>query len=119
MYTYKAKLSRVIDGDTAIFIVYLTRPIDYGFYLYEDTPTKTMNLTFRLLSIDCPERRYDYPGWLAAKEHLIYLLGDGEVTLESLKAPGSFQRWLCTIWKDGININQKMIEDGHAVEYKK
>lgn len=116
-YTYPAQLVKITDGDSAAFKVFLAKVIDYGFYLEEESNEKAMTLKFRLLGIDSPEKNVDYEGWLAAKEHLTELLGDGEVILETLKDPGSFGRWLCTIYKDGVNINNKMVEDGFARVY--
>lgn len=115
-YRYKAQVLRVVDGDSLHMKVFLTQSVDYGFRLIEDTPEKTMKLPFRLAGIDCPEKKDDYPAWLVAKDHLTYLLGDGDVEIETHKDPGNFGRWLCVIYKNGINVNEQMVKDGHAVE---
>jgi micrococcal nuclease len=104
MYTYKAKVVRVVDGDT----VYLE--VDLGFHI-------KVTESFRLLEINAPElRTADGP---PAREHLSALLDSKELTISTQKAD-SFGRWLCEIvLPDGTNVNQKMISDGFAVPYKK
>lgn len=106
MYTYKAIVIRVVDGDTVDFNV------DLGFRTY-------MTLRFRLLDIDAPEKHRGQEGWQESKEHLEMLLDDDLVILQTQKDPDNFGRWLCTIYKNEVNINQQMIDDGFAVKYAK
>lgn len=102
MYTYKATVLRVVDGDTVDF------KVDLGFYT-------TMALRFRLLWIDTPERGQS--GWKEATEHLKSLLANKEVTIQTMKADG-FGRWLCDVYlEDGSHVNQIMVDDGHAKPY--
>ena len=43
----------------------------------------------------------------------------GNITLKTQKdAEGKFGRILGELWYGDVNINQKMIEEHHAVEYK-
>jgi len=86
-YEYRAKLRRVVDGDT----VDLT--VDCGFYM-------TMALRFRLLGVDTPELRdSDEELREAAKraklavEKMLDLAGDWPLRVETHKAD-SFGRWL-------------------------
>jgi len=110
MYTYKAKLDRVVDGDT------IDANIDLGFDI-------TIHKRIRLTGIDTPESRTrdleEKKRGLAAKARLIELLEDGDFILESREV-GKFGRVLGTIHVVGdssVNINDKLVEEGHAVEY--
>ena len=107
MYTYKAKLDRVIDGDT------VDANINLGFDI-------TIHKRIRLTGIDTPESRTrdleEKKRGLAAKNRLIELLGNGEFILESREV-GKFGRVLGTIHVGQVNINDQLVEEGHAVEY--
>ena len=110
MYTYKAKLDRVIDGDT------IDANIDLGFDI-------TIHKRIRLTGIDTPESRTrdleEKARGLASKARLIELLGDGNFILESREV-GKFGRVLGTIYtiaEESININDTLVEEGYAVEY--
>ena len=107
MYTYKAKLDRVVDGDT------VDANIDLGFDI-------TIHKRIRLAGIDTPESRTrdleEKARGLAAKDKLIELLGDGEFVLES-KEVGKYGRVLGTLYIENININQTLVDEGFAVEY--
>tara|TARA_Y100000593_G_scaffold27112_1_gene54028 strand:- start:428 stop:823 length:396 start_codon:yes stop_codon:yes gene_type:complete len=107
MYTYKAKLDRVVDGDT------IDANINLGFDI-------TIHKRIRLTGIDTPESRTrdleEKKRGLAAKNRLIELLGNGEFILESREV-GKFGRVLGTIHVGQTNINDQLVEEGHAVEY--
>ena len=110
MYTYKAKLDRVIDGDT------INANIDLGFDI-------TIHKRIRLTGIDTPESRTrdleEKARGLASKARLVELLGEGNFILESREV-GKFGRVLGTIYtvaEDSININDTLVEEGYAVEY--
>ena len=74
MYTYKAKLDRVVDGDT------VDANIDLGFDI-------SIHKRIRLAGIDTPETRTkdkeEKTKGLASKSRLIELLKDGSFILES------------------------------------
>ena len=107
MYTYKAKLDRVIDGDT------VDANIDLGFDI-------TIHKRIRLAGIDTPESRTrdleEKARGLASKAKLVELLGDGDFTLES-KEVGKYGRVLGTLIVDDVNINDTLVKEGFAVEY--
>ena len=107
MYTYKAKLDRVVDGDT------IDAKIDLGFDI-------TIHKRIRLAGIDSPESRTrdleEKARGLAAKDRLINLLKDGEFVLES-KEVGKYGRVLGVLLIDDLNINKTLVEEGYAVEY--
>jgi len=107
MYTYKAKLDRVVDGDT------VDAHIDLGFDI-------TIHKRIRLAGIDSPESRTrdleEKARGLASKDKLTELLGDGNFVLES-KEVGKYGRVLGTLIVEDININDTLVEEGFAVEY--
>ena len=113
MYTYKAKCTRVVDGDT------IDANIDLGFDI-------TIKKRIRLAGINAPESRTrdleEKKLGLAAKDRLIELLDKGSLQVES-KEVGKYGRVLgtLTIYPDNldlpININETLVTEGHAVEY--
>ena len=113
MYTYKAKLDRVIDGDT------IDVNIDLGFDI-------TVHKRVRLGGIDTPESRTrdleEKKRGLAAKYRLTEILDKGSLVVES-KEVGKYGRVLgvLTIYPDNldlpINVNETLVSEGHAVEY--
>ncbi len=115
MYVYKAKLDRVVDGDT------LDAIIDLGFDI-------TVHKRIRLAGINTPESRTrdleEKKRGLAAKEALLTLLTKTNqhdyFVVESEKV-GKFGRVLgrLHIEIDDVEccINDRLISDGHAVEY--
>ena len=107
MYTYKAKLDRVVDGDT------VDANIDLGFDI-------SIHKRIRLAGIDTPETRTrdkeEKTKGLASKSRLIELLKKGSFILESNEV-GKYGRVLGTLHIDDININETLVEEGFAVEY--
>ena len=108
MYEYNVKITKVVDGDT------VDVDIDLGFGM---TYKKQR---VRLMGIDTPESRTrDLVEKLfgkASKKHLKDLLCDGQVSLVS-HDKGKFGRILGELYVNGESINQKMIDDHHAVDY--
>lgn len=113
MYTYKAKLMRVVDGDT------VDAEIDLGFGVF-------MKQRIRLYGIDTPESRTrdleEKERGLAAKARLSELLGKEFIVETILNKRGKFGRILGTLHvtqEDGtkMNINQQLVTEGHAKEY--
>ena len=107
MYTYKAKLDRVVDGDT------VDANIDLGFDI-------SIHKRIRLAGIDTPETRTrdkeEKTKGLASKSRLIELLKDGSFILESNEVC-KYGRVLGTLHINDININETLVEEGFAVEY--
>lgn len=103
-YQFKAKVVRVVDGDTVIMLV------DQGLRLFQE-------LSLRMEGINAPER--NAAGGTAATEHLRSLLPVGkQCVIETHKNPtDKYGRWLATIYVEGQNVNLVMVEDGHAVPY--
>ena len=113
MYTYKAKLIRIVDGDT------IDAEIDLGF----DTIVRKR---IRLFGINTPETKTkdmnEKAKGLAAKQRLTELL-NGEFVVETiLNKRGKYGRVLGVVYnqvedKTRLNINEALVDEGHAVKY--
>ena len=110
MFEYKCKLVRVIDGDTVDI------DIDLGFGVW------LRKQRIRMYGIDTPESRTrdleEKKYGLAAKEFLQKWTGAGELTIKTHKdAKGKYGRILGEIYSFDTNVNDKMVEEYHAVGY--
>ena len=109
MYHYKAKLVRVIDGDT------IELDIDLGFSI-------TIRQTVRLSDINTPELRSKDPvekiNAQRAKSRLSELLNSNPIMIKTEKdSREKFGRILGEIFIGDTSINQQMINEGLAVSY--
>ena len=109
MYEYRCKVVRVVDGDT----VDVDIDLGFGVWLRDER--------VRLYGIDTPESRtrdkIEKIYGLAAKDYLKKAIGK-ECTLRTKKdGKGKFGRILGSFIVDGVDINQKMIEENMAVAY--
>lgn len=134
-YVYKAQVDRIYDGDT------VTLSFDLGLRVW------TKGVSCRLYGIDTPEiRGTERPQGVMARDHLGKLCQRHAVNLydrsgrltDSLPPTlmartrkkksgdddsGKYGRWLVTLigwdWDRGVpvNLNELMVEDGHAVSY--
>ena len=111
MYEYRCKVVRIIDGDT----VDVDIDLGFGVWLHKER--------VRLYGIDTPESRTrdleEKKYGLAAKDFLTGMLDDDQIILKTHKdKTGKFGRILGELWYAGKhNINQKMIDEHHAVAY--
>jgi len=112
MYEYKATVKRIIDGDSLIL------DIDLGFYMF-------MNETkIRLYGLDTPEMTSEDPllrlQAIMATRYLFDNLKVGDkVTIKTvLDKREKYGRLLATIiTKEGLNINEGLIQNKLAVSY--
>lgn len=105
MYEYAATVLRIVDGDT----VHLE--VDLGL-------DQARKLSVRLYGINAPEM--GTAEGRAAREHLTFLLlsGGPAVTVRTYKdRTEKYGRYLGTLLKAGVDVNHRMVEDGHAVVY--
>lgn len=109
LYYYDATVLRVVDGDT------IDLSCDLGFRVGKRD-------RFRLYGINAPER--GQTGWAEANAALQAMLPVGErVTIRTYhpttRDPADkYGRWLATVLTgDGLDVNQAMVDQGHAVEY--
>ena len=110
MFEYKCKVTNIVDGDT------VDVDIDLGFGVW------LRDQRIRLYGIDTPESRTSDPFeklyGKAATEFLKKWLDGGDVTIKTHKDErGKFGRILGELWVFDTNVNKKMIEEHHAVEY--
>ena len=113
MYQYKVSVVKVVDGDT------LDVDIDLGFGM------SYKKQRVRMMGIDTPESRtrdkVEKLFGKASKKHLKKLLESAESISLISHDKGKFGRILGEIYIHNddaeVNVNQKMIDDCHAVPY--
>ena len=111
MNEYKAKVVKVVDGDT------MDVDIDLGFSII------LAKQRIRLFGIDTPESRTrdkeeKFYGKLAGQFLKDRCKKGSYITLRTyLDKKGKFGRILGEIVVDGVNLNQQMIKEHLAVEY--
>ena len=115
MYEYRAKINKVVDGDT------VDVDIELGFDIV------LTGQRVRIMGIDTPESRTSDPVekvfGLAAKNRLKELLGPTAVLKTQIEkdgddAKGKFGRILGDfVAPDGRMVTEIMIEEGHCVPY--
>ena len=106
MYNYTAYIKEVYDGDTVKAIV------DLGFLHYQE-------MTLELYGIDTSEFGGDERNkGIEARDVLRDLILNKEVEIYTFKdKQGKFGRYLATVVMDGLDINQWLVQNGHAQEY--
>ena len=107
MYNYKAKIIGVYDGDT------VTAMVDLGFLHFQE-------MKLRLYRIDTPELRGpEREQGIIVRDILREMILNKEVTIRSYKdKQGKYGRYLANIiTEDGLEVNQWLVDNGHAKEY--
>lgn len=137
-FTYSARCTRVIDGDTIEVVLVKHETIDWGFKI-KTTHGFEHTLRVRLEGINTPEtrgRKAKTEGvagraatayaisWFkencqvdADGAYLIWLRShDGKAL-----APGKYHgRWIAEVWprdREGKSLNEALLDTGHAVVY--
>ena len=103
MYTYKFKVTKVVDGDTVYGIA------DLGFNI-------SVDLKLRLARIDAPEiRGKERPQGLLAKSEVEDLLKSlpNDITITTT-GKGKYGRWIAEIYINGVNLSDHLVENGLA-----
>lgn len=111
MYKYKAKIDRVVDGDTMDIV------IDLGFKV-------TTHQRIRLQGIDTPETysvkkdSEEYKKGMKAKNFVLKRVeeNNSEAIIETEKDTGKYGRYIATVWlaDNSISLNQELIDKGYA-----
>jgi micrococcal nuclease len=112
-YIRRARISRVVDGDTVDLM------IDLGYEVWK-------HQRVRLDSMNAPEKRgSERSAGIAATHHLMEILDiatvsspDNTIIVESrqTRSKDKYGRYVVTLYDhDGRNLNQQMVKDGHAV----
>ena len=110
MYTYRATITNVYDGDT------ITADLDLGFYSH------MKKVKLRLWGLNAPEVRGESrAAGLAARDWLRERVKGADIIVVTFKdKQGKYGRWLATLIDnanpEGPTINEEMIAAGHAVE---
>jgi len=102
--TYHARVERVVDGDTLDLVV------ASGF-------RHVLRDRFRLQGIDAWETRGDErERGLAAKAALVELIEGKRIVIDTHgDRRGKYGRWIATVWIGQTNVNNWLVEQGHAV----
>ena len=106
-WKYSGHVIKIYDGDT------ITRClVNLGLGDYH-------MINVRLAGIDTPELRGDERDeGLVSKERLVELIDGKDIIVETDKdKKGGFGRYLGTIWLNGKNINQQLLDEGLAQPY--
>ena len=102
LYTYNAKVTKIVDGDTVDVLV------DLGFEVYK-------KVRCRLAGINAPEM--STAEGKVSKEFLVAVLPlNTDVVIISRKYD-KYGRSVATIFVDDKNMNQLMLDTNHAVVY--
>jgi micrococcal nuclease len=112
MYQYKAKVERIVDGDTIDIIV------DLGFKI-------TTYQRIRMARINTPETfnvkkdTAEFQKGEAAKQYVELRLAanNNEIKLETEKVTEKYGRYIGTIWlaDSSVSLNDELVEKGFAV----
>lgn len=104
MYNYNAKITRVVDGDTAYALV------DLGFNV-------SISADLRFYGINAPEvHGATKDAGLKSKARLQELIEGKDVTIDSKKLD-KYGRTVAIVYLNGVNINDQMVKEGFAVPY--
>jgi len=112
MFEYKAKVVRVIDGDTIEVL------IDLGFYLTIREKVRLAGINAYEIKLGKTTTAEDKSKGLEAKTFLENMLTDKEVTLQTIKIRGKYGRFIANMFlnDNGININDLLIQKGYAIK---
>lgn len=110
MYEYRAKLIKVIDGDT------VDLDVDLGFDVHINP------MRFRLTGINAPEKNSKNPDERAAAHvsaaALEGFIKDTPLVVKTAKdSQEKYGRYLANIWVGPLCINAEMVRLGHATAY--
>jgi len=105
LYTYRAHVSKVYDGDT------ITVTIELGF----NAALKGEKL--RLFGINAPEVRGDSkPEGIKSRDWLRNRILNKDIVIKTIKdKKGKYGRYLAVIYLGDVNINDELVSNGFAV----
>lgn len=117
MYTYRAKVEKVVDGDTLDLLV------DLGFHIHH-------NIRVRLLGVDCPETRkasdFEKSKGLEAKEftkqYVEKAMTDYGYVIVSTESTDKYGRWLSYVSspeEGAISLTESLVINNHTKDYMK
>jgi micrococcal nuclease len=102
LYTYRAKVVSVYDGDT------IRVDLDLGFGI------KLENQSIRLYGINAPEVRGESrEEGIVTRDRLRGIILDKYIIIKTHKdSKGKYGRWIGTVFADDSNINELLVEEG-------
>ena len=110
-YCYKAKIDRVVDGDT----VYAFINVGFNISIYEK---------IRIAKIDTPEiygvkkDTQEYEDGMRAKDRLVELIEGKDVIVRTeLDKKGKYGRYIAEIFVDGSSVGDILLSEGLARIY--
>ena len=103
IYTYRAKIIGVYDGDT------VTALVDLGFGI-------TNKIKVRLKGINTPELRgVERAQGIISRDFLREKILNKDIVIETFKdKKGKYGRYIGTLWINDENINELLVEQGLA-----
>lgn len=106
-YRYYCQVEKIYDGDTVT-----TALIDIGF-------GQEFKTTLRLAAINTPELRgSSKQAGIVSRDRLIELILGKRVIIETERDnTGKFGRYLATIYRRRVNVNQLLLDEGLAKPY--
>ena len=107
LYTYRARVSAVYDGDT------LTADIDLGFSVV------LRGQSIRLARINAPEvRGTSAEAGIRSRDALRDRVLGKDILLRTIKdSRDKYGRWLGEVWIDGVCVNDWLLSEGLASKY--
>ena len=107
LYTYRAFVTKVYDGDTVTVDIYC----GFGIVLKKQT--------IRLVGINTPEVRGESKkDGIVSRDALRKKILNKWVILKTHQdKKGKFGRWLAEIWIDGDCVNNWLLKEGYAKAY--
>jgi micrococcal nuclease len=107
LYTYRARVSAVYDGDT------ITADIDLGFSVV------LRGQSIRLARINAPEvRGTSAEMGIRSRDALRDRVLGKDVLLRTIKdSREKYGRWLGEVWVDGVCVNDWLLSEGLALKY--
>ena len=110
LYIYRANVADVYDGDS------ITVDLDLGFYVW------LHKQEFRLYGINAPEvTGSEKIAGERAREFLRNKILGKQVIIQSIVNPKKEEHkektgeFFAIVWLDGVNLNDLMVEEGHAM----
>lgn len=102
---YIVNLVRVIDGDTFVGNVSF-HVLGHEFTLKEQH--------FRLVSIDAPELKGETKEKGEESQEYLKGLMNGKTIKVQVQGKDKYGRWLVIVWANGLQLNEKMVQEGYA-----
>lgn len=108
-HTHEVLVTKVIDGDTIVGTLH-THLLDIQLDLKE--------IHFRLLDINAPEKTGATKEAGERSRDYLKSIIEGQIVFVSCEKKDKYGRQLATVFYNGVNMNQHMIDQGLAVPYE-